>query len=78
MQDESRALALADTYMPRGLDRSHLGLFIANKIAKAHGGRLELESELGQGTRIAVHLPRKHEAPEDDGRDEPLAVEDFE
>jgi len=55
-----------------------LGLFIANKITTAHGGKLELESELGLGTRIAVHLPRKPTVVETEASEEPLAVEDFE
>ena len=43
-----------------------LGLFIANRIARAHGGTIELESEVGVGTRFVVKLPRKRppEKPE--------------
>lgn len=58
MEDESRGLALADTYKPRGVDRSHLGLFLANKIAKTHHGTLEIEA--GQGpacTRFLIKVP---------------------
>ncbi|MDD5100893.1 MAG: HAMP domain-containing sensor histidine kinase, partial [Syntrophales bacterium] len=36
-----------------------LGLFISNKIAQAHGGEIKIESELNQGTRMIVKLPRK-------------------
>ena len=36
-----------------------VGLFIANRIALAHGGTIELESEPGQGTRFVVGLPRR-------------------
>jgi signal transduction histidine kinase len=35
-----------------------LGLSIANSIARAHGGRIDVDSETGKGTRIAVTLPR--------------------
>jgi signal transduction histidine kinase len=35
-----------------------LGLFISDKIARAHGGEIELESEPGMGTRFVVSLPR--------------------
>jgi signal transduction histidine kinase len=35
-----------------------LGLFIADKIAKAHGGTIDLESRPGEGTRFTVALPR--------------------
>jgi two-component system, cell cycle sensor histidine kinase PleC len=34
-----------------------LGLPIALGLVRAHGGRIALESELGQGTRVSVHLP---------------------
>jgi signal transduction histidine kinase len=35
-----------------------LGLPIAQRIALAHGGRLEIESEMGEGTAVAVVLRR--------------------
>jgi len=34
-----------------------LGLAIVDRIAKAHGGRVEIESSPGAGTAVAVHLP---------------------
>jgi signal transduction histidine kinase len=39
---------------PQGLG---LGLTIARDIVEAHGGRLELTSELGQGSQFTVRLP---------------------
>ncbi|WP_310572036.1 sensor histidine kinase [Gemmatimonas sp.] len=35
-----------------------LGLFIADQLVLAHGGRLEVTSNAEQGTCFAVHLPR--------------------
>ena len=34
-----------------------LGLAIANGIIERHGGRIEVESELGKGTKFSIHLP---------------------
>jgi signal transduction histidine kinase len=44
-----------------------LGLFIANRIARAHGGTIELESQVGLGTQFLVKLPRRRppQEPED-------------
>jgi signal transduction histidine kinase len=36
---------------------SGLGLVIARRIAEAHGGRLTVESEVGQGSRFCVSIP---------------------
>jgi signal transduction histidine kinase len=35
-----------------------LGLTIAKKIAEAHSGTIEAESELGHGSTFRVRLPR--------------------
>jgi two-component system NtrC family sensor kinase len=34
-----------------------LGLAISYGIIKEHGGRIDVESEVGQGTTFTVHLP---------------------
>ena len=40
---------------PQGLG---LGLFISEQIVQAHGGRIELSSQLGEGSCFSVVLPR--------------------
>lgn len=40
-----------------------LGLYIAQQIAQAHGGRVEVASSEREGTRFTVHLPREQVRP---------------
>ncbi len=40
-----------------------LGLFIAQKIIAGHGGTLELQSQLGTGTKVTISLPKARPAP---------------
>ena len=42
---------------PRRSDGAGLGLAIASAIAEAHGGRAEVESERGRGSRFAILVP---------------------
>jgi hypothetical protein len=42
MEEETRQLALTAHYAARGADRSHLPLFIANRIVRSHQGTLEI------------------------------------
>ena len=38
-----------------------LGLSIVRRLVEAHGGRLQLQSEKGQGTKARVFLPHREE-----------------
>ncbi len=58
-----------DAGLARHHDGSGLGLTLVRHMVELHGGRLELESEVGQGSRFTVVLPvetladfEKHEA----------------
>ncbi len=42
---------------------SGLGLAIARSLVLAHGGRIEAESQEGEGTRISFHLPASEKLP---------------
>ncbi len=58
MDRETRENAFTLFFSSKGSEGTGLGLFIANKIAVAHRGKIRLESELGTGTRFLVDLPR--------------------
>lgn len=51
--------------MPDGLG---LGLYISDRIVRAHGGALEVDSSAENGTCFRIELPCKHEAPAPRGR----------
>jgi PAS domain S-box-containing protein len=59
MDQETREKAFSLFFSSKAGDGTGLGLFISNKIVQAHGGKIRLESELNQGTRVTVNLPRK-------------------
>ncbi|MFC1706158.1 PAS domain-containing protein, partial [Planctomycetota bacterium] len=58
MDRETREKAFSLFFSSKGMEGTGLGLFIANRIAEAHGGTINLESEVGKGTRFVVRLPR--------------------
>jgi len=53
----------ADSSRRRGTGGTGLGLYLCQLIAEAHGGKLEIDSEPGRGTRVGVTLPRRAAAP---------------
>ena len=67
MDRETREKAFTLFFSSKGTGTG-LGLFISDRITRAHGGTLELESQPGVGTRFLVRLPRKRppaEPPQD-------------
>ena len=56
----------------RGHEGTGLGLPFVQKIMELHGGRLTIESELGEGTTVTVHFPAERTAARDRQRPEAL------
>jgi len=61
MDRETREKAFTPFFSSKGSDGTGLGLFIADKIIRAHNGTLELSSQLDIGTRFVVRMPRRRD-----------------
>jgi signal transduction histidine kinase len=46
-------------FSSKGSRGTGLGLYIANDVVQQHGGRIEVQSALGEGTEFRVFLPRQ-------------------
>jgi signal transduction histidine kinase len=57
MDRETREKIFSLFFSSKGLKGTGLGLFISNKIADKHGGRITVASEPGKGSRFLVKLP---------------------
>ena len=44
----------------RDLGGTGLGLSIVKHLMMAHGGKIEIESQLGRGTKVSLYFPLKH------------------
>jgi len=44
-------------FNPKGIEAAGLGLYITNKLARAHKGEVAIESEPGKGTRYTLRIP---------------------
>lgn len=57
MDQETREKIFSLFFSSKGIKGTGLGLFISNKIVDKHGGSIDVESELGRGTRFLIRLP---------------------
>ncbi|MEW5982922.1 MAG: ATP-binding protein [Acidobacteriota bacterium] len=53
-----------DLYFTTKRDGTGVGLAVTHRIIEGHGGSIEVDSEVGRGTRMIVKLPRR--GPEED------------
>jgi signal transduction histidine kinase len=59
-EDVPRALAWfgqIDSHIAKKQPGSGLGLSISRALTELHGGRLDLQSEIGKGTTVTIELP---------------------
>jgi signal transduction histidine kinase len=52
------AFSQVESGSTRGKEGTGLGLYLSALLAKALGGRLSLQSALGEGSHFGFHLPR--------------------
>lgn len=57
MDRETRERIFTLFFSSKGSEGTGLGLYIANKVVEKHGGRIQVDSEAGKGTRFLVRLP---------------------
>ena len=53
-----------------------LGLPLARKVIERHGGSIEIHSELGEGTRVAITLPFDASAPASEAKAAMIGLDD--
>lgn len=59
MDQDTKEKAFSLFFSSKGGEGTGLGLFIANKICSAHGGKIHIESEPFKGSNFIVLLPRR-------------------
>jgi PAS domain S-box-containing protein len=61
MSDEVKEKLFTSFYSTKGQRGTGLGMLVTHKLVEEHGGRIEVETELGQGTTVSVWLPYQTE-----------------
>ena len=58
MEPEVKEKVFNSFFTTKGLAGTGLGLLVTKKIVREHGGRIEVDSEPGEGSRFRLELPR--------------------
>jgi PAS domain S-box-containing protein len=69
MSREAQDKSFTLFFSSKGAGGTGLGLFIANKIANSHGGKISIDSEPGAGTKFKITLPRHRPASFESGEE---------
>ena len=62
MDQETKEKMFTLFFTSKGSQGTGLGLFIANRVIRQHGGTISVESELKQGSKFHICLPRSKPA----------------
>src|SRR5262249_4132690 len=65
MPPEVLARAFEPGYSTKGGRGTGVGLTVSKKVIEGHGGRLDVDSAPGQGTRVTVRLPEANTEGDD-------------
>lgn len=57
MDQETREKIFSLFFSSKGIKGTGLGLFISNKIVDKHGGKIDVQSEQGRGSRFEIRIP---------------------
>jgi signal transduction histidine kinase len=63
MDQETQDKMFTLFFSSKGSKGTGLGLFISNHVVTEHGGRIDVQSELGKGTTFTVFVPRMQVVP---------------
>jgi PAS domain S-box-containing protein len=63
MNDEVKEKMFTSFYSTKGHRGTGLGLLVTHKLVEEHGGRIEVVTQLGQGTTVSVWLPFREATP---------------
>lgn len=66
--DEKTALHMFDAFYSTKNGGSGLGLPLTRKIIEAHGGRIDVQSELGRGTKFTLEFPAPRRISSESGQ----------
>jgi signal transduction histidine kinase len=58
MDAEIKEKVFTSFFTTKGLGGTGLGLLVTKKIVREHGGRIEVESEPGEGSCFRIEIPR--------------------